>query len=58
MKIKLNLDLLAMQIQECDIKADTASTEKEKDIFEGIANLLSTMNFAIKQGEEIVFETE
>jgi hypothetical protein len=56
MKIKIDLELLNAQIQECDIKADNASTEEERDIFEGIANLLSNIAFAVKNGEEIYIE--
>lgn len=58
MKIKINLSLLDIQIQECDIKADNASTEEEKGIFEGIANLLSVIGVATEQGEEVLFEME
>lgn len=56
MKIKIDLDLLNAQIQECDIKADNASTEEERGIFEGIANLLSNISFAVENGDEIYFE--
>lgn len=56
MNIKINLKLLDTQIRECDIKVDNASTEEERDIFEGIANLLSHIAFAIKNGEEIYIE--
>ena len=56
MNIKINLSLLDVQIQECDIKADNASSEEEKGIFEGIANLLSVIGVATEQGEEVFFE--
>ena len=58
MKIKIDLKLLNAQIQECDIKADNASTEEERGIFEGIANLLSNISSAIEHGDEIYFESE
>lgn len=56
MLCKIDLELLNNQIYECDIKANNASTEEERDIFEGIANLLSEISFAIESGVEIVFE--
>ncbi len=56
MKIKIDLELLNAQIQECDIKADNASTEEERGIFEGIANLLSNIAFAVENDDEIYFE--
>lgn len=58
MKIKINLELLNAQIYECDIKADNASSEEERDIFEGIANLLSNIAFAVENEDEICFERE
>lgn len=56
MKIKIDLELLSAQIQECDIKADNASTEEERGIFEGIAELLSAISFAVENEDEICFE--
>lgn len=58
MKIKIDLELLSTQIQECDIKADNASTEEERGIFEGIANLLSDIAYGVEIGDEIYFESE
>ena len=58
MKIKINLELLNAQIYECDIKADNASTEEEKEIFEGISNLLSEISWATEHKEEVYFERE
>lgn len=58
MKIKIDLELLNAQIQECDIKADNASTEEERGIFEGIAELLSAISFAVENEDEIYFESE
>jgi len=58
MKIKIDLELLNAQIYECDIKADNASSEEERDIFEGIANLLSNIAFAVENEDEIYFERE
>ncbi len=57
MKIKIDLELLDAQIYECDIKADNASSEEERDIFEGIANLLSNIAFALENGDDIRFYT-
>lgn len=58
MKIKIDLELLNAQIYECDIKADNASSEEERDIFEGIAELLSAISFAVENEDEIYFERE
>lgn len=58
MIIKIDLELLNVQIRECDIKADNASTEEERGIFEGIANLLSVIGVTTEQGEEVYFEME
>lgn len=58
MRIKIDLELLNAQIQECDIKAYNASTEEERGIFDGIANLLSDIAFAVENGDEIYFESE
>ena len=53
MIIKIDLELLNVQIRECDIKADNASSEEEKRIFEGIANLLSSIAYAVEKGYPI-----
>jgi hypothetical protein len=58
MKIKIDLELLNAQIQECDIRASKARTYEERDIFEGIANLLSEISLATECGDEIYFERE
>jgi hypothetical protein len=58
MIIKIDPNLLDAQIRECDIKANNASSEEERDAFDGIANLLSHILFAVTQGDEIIFSTE
>lgn len=58
MKIIINLDILNTQIQECDIKAVNASTEDERGIFDGIANLLSNIAFALENGDDVRLEVE
>lgn len=56
MRIKIDLKLLEEQIYMCDVHADNASTEDEREIFIGIANLLSEINFAVENEQEISFE--
>lgn len=58
MVIKIDLELLDAQIRECDIKADNASSEEERGIFDGIANLLSEIALAVEHGYELCFEKE
>lgn len=58
MLITINLPLLDIQIQECDIKANNASTEEERCIFEDVANLLSHIAFALENGDDIRFAVE
>ena len=57
MKIKIDLALLEAQIHECDTKACHASSEEECSLFEGIANLLSEIAFALENGDDIKFDT-
>lgn len=57
MIIKVDLDLLDAQIRECDVKADNASSEEEQGLFDGIANLLSDIAFALENGDDIRFDT-
>jgi hypothetical protein len=56
MIIKVDLELLNRQIRECDIKADNASSEEEREAFEGVANLLSDIAFALEVGDDIRFD--
>ena len=53
MIIKIDLELLNVQIRECDIKADSANTDDERELFEGIANLLSSIAYAAENGYPI-----
>jgi hypothetical protein len=53
MKIKIDLNILEEQIYMCDVHANNASSEEEREIFEGIANLLSEIGFAVEKDEEI-----
>jgi len=55
MKIKIDLSILKEQIYMCDVHADNASTEDEREIFIGIANLLSEISFAVEKEQEIEF---
>lgn len=56
MEIKIDLKLLEEQIYMCDIHADNASSEEEREIFIGIANLLSEISFAVEKEQEINFK--
>lgn len=57
MVIRIDLELLNTQIKECDIKVDNASSEEEREIFEGITNLLSDIAFAVENGDDIRFDS-
>ena len=56
MEIKIDLNILKEQIYMCDVHADNASSEEEREIFLGIANLLSEINFYVENEQEIGFE--
>lgn len=56
MNVKIDLKRLEEQIYMCDVHADNASSEEEREIFIGIANLLSEINFAVENEQEISFE--
>lgn len=55
MEIKINCKLLEEQIYMCDIHASNASSEEERDIFDGIANLLDAIACAVEKDEDINF---
>ena len=55
MKIKIDLSILKEQIYMCDIHADNASSEEEREIFEGISNLLDAIGFAVENEEDVEF---
>lgn len=55
MEIKISLNLLKEQIYMCDVHANNASSEEERDIFEGISNLLDEIGFAVEKEEDIEF---
>ena len=55
MKIKIDLSILKEQIYMCDIHANNASSEEEREIFEGISNLLDEIGFAVEREEDIEF---
>ena len=55
MKIKIDMRLLKDQIDICDTQAINARTEYECDMFDGIANLLSEINYALENDKEIEF---
>jgi hypothetical protein len=55
MNINIDLKLLEEQIYMCDIHADNASSEEEREIFIGVANLLSEISYSVEHGMEINF---
>lgn len=55
MKIKIDLSILKEQIYMCDVHADNASSEEEREIFEGISNLLSEISLAVEREEDVEF---
>ena len=55
MEFIIDVELLRAQIRECDIKADNASSDEERGLFEGIANLLSNIAYALENDEDIEF---
>ena len=55
MNINIDLKLLEEQIYMCDIHADNASSEEEREIFIGVANLLSEISYSVENGMEINF---
>lgn len=55
MKIKIDLGVLKEQIYMCDIHADNASSEEEREIFERISNLLDAIGFAVEKEEDVEF---
>ena len=57
MKIKIDKKLLEEQIYMCDTKA-AYGDKYEQDIFDGIANFLSEVSYALENDEEIEIEEE
>lgn len=56
MDIKIDLKLLDEQIYMCDVHANNASSEEERELFNGIANLLSEICYSVETGMKINFE--
>lgn len=54
--IKIDSKLLREQIQACVTKAINASDSDERNLFDGIENLLSEIDYALEEGSEIEFE--
>lgn len=55
MKIKIDCKLLSEQIQLLDMYAGVMSNKYNKELVEGILNLLSEISFAIEEEEKIEF---
>ena len=56
MTIKIDCKLLSEQIQLLDMYAGVMSNKHNKELVEGILNLLSEISFAIEEEEKIEFE--
>ena len=54
MIIKIDSKLLDKQIRLCDTCAENGINEEDRDLFDGIANLLSEIGYAIEN--DIEFE--
>ena len=58
MTITINCKLLNEQIQFLDMYHSMITDEYKKGLVEGIANLLSEINFAVETNEDIYFEMD
>lgn len=56
MILKIDSKLLKEQIAICDAYANMHKYKPLKEMFEGIANLLSEINCAVENGDEVYFE--
>lgn len=56
MKIKIDCQLLSEQIQLLDAYVGAMTNPHNKELVEGILNLLSEISFAVEEEEEIEFE--
>lgn len=56
MKIKIDCRLLSEQIQLLDMYAGVMNNKHNKELVEGILNLLCEISFAVEEEEEIQFE--
>ncbi len=55
MVIKIDCKLLSEQIQLLDMYAGVMSNKHNKELVEGIANLLSEISFAVEEEQKIKF---
>ena len=58
MTITINCKILNEQIQLLDMYHSVVTDEYKKGLVEGIANLLSEINFAIETNEDVYFEKD
>ena len=56
MKIKINCKLLNEQIQFLDMYSDMITDEYKNGLIDGVVNLLSEIDFAVEEGEDVYFE--
>ena len=56
MEIKIDCKLLGKQIDFLDLCSDIMTDEYKKELFEGVANLLSEICFAVEEDIYISFK--
>lgn len=56
MEIKIDCELLGKQIDFLDLCSDIMTDEYKKELFEGVANLLSEICFAVEEDIYISFK--
>ena len=55
MEIKVNCRVLAEQIELLDTYVRVMKNEDNRDLFEGISNLLSEISFAVEEDVPVTF---
>ena len=53
MNVLVDIDCLKKQIYMCDVHARNTSSEEERELFEGLADFLDSIDYAIEKGAEV-----
>jgi hypothetical protein len=53
MQVLVDTDCLKKQIYMCDVHARNASSEEERELFEGLADFLDSIDYAIERNAEV-----
>lgn len=53
MQVLVDTDYLKKQIYMCDVHARNASSEEERELFEGLADFLDSIDYAIERNVEV-----